>query len=1143
MRTKKFTAILLVLMLTLALSVPAFGADAAAPMEGSGSDPVTVSEPLLSDDSEQSSPSPAYSGGDILTLSDLAVIAAEWYGVSESTGLLPDGSDDSTGDDSGSSGGAGGTDDGSDLATHEAAAFYLLTFSGLKESQLGTYPSDTNAMAKSVGLTEGFEFDAQAPLTFDTYQVMLKNSKALYDALHAETKEPLFVNGLAQPIFDYDEVLRYCVYVETNYDTDGDGKLDLVKAVVQLPRDVLDGMKVASIYEARPYIPGCTSGSTPYVDGGFDIASMYAQPEPRTAAGTATTSEAAMAAVESDYNYWNPAEWIWDYEDLDWYDYFLVRGYAVIESGGIGTKGSEGFETCGTDLEIDAFKCIIEWLTGDRVAYTDKTSNIEIKADWSNGNVGMTGRSYGGTTTFGLATTGVKGLKTIVPSAGIASWYEYTNSQGISTRSNTAYTEGLAFMCAGRYLDPADWATIAESYGRYLRQQQLDQKALNGDYGEHWRIRDYTLDAKNINCSALIVHGLNDSNVRTKQSDLMYDAFKQAGQNVKLLFHQGHHLTPTYQSPVSDDGTQGRRTDLYEMYIDDETYDDVLNQWFSHYLYDVKNGAEKMAGVTVQSNVDGSWRTYDKWESSTDLRLDCSKFTEDASTMINSSAKKAGITSGNFIPKFIESTTSYSAMYAMDVEKDTTIKGTIKVNIKAAPNNYALPADTPLAASLEDASDIGDADFDWNSIMKNGEIDWDAVREKGYDRDTVMMILRDAPTADNSAAEAAAVLSDADTPSPAAIGKGDALMMSAMLVDMSEEEFDTYRENNVPKVVTSPGGVWIGGGLPNYDLFEYGTQSVKYKVIAAGWMDLYNPNAGYDSKSAAQTDRVELEPGKYYDYTLYLQPNIYTVKEGHKLALVIYTYDPSKYSAPSDSQQYSITIDNSATYATIPLDTVKSSGGGSHGGGGGGGSSSTTTPPATDKPATDTAIDAPSFSDVASHWASADIKFVAERKLMNGTSKTEFSPEMSMTRGMFVTVLGNLAGIDSGKYTANRFTDVKSSMYYTPFIDWAAQNGIVTGTSASTFAPEQPITRQEMAVILANYCKAVKVELEKTKDAVEFADSANIASWAEDAIAQMQTAGILSGKTNNRFDPEGTATRAEVAAMIHSYVLSLEAKK
>ena len=81
-------------------------------------------------------------------------------------------------------------------------------------------------------------------------------------------------------------------------------------------------------------------------------------------------------------------------------------------------------------LKSQLIKNIVEWLNGKRKAYSDKTSNYEVKADWSNGNVAMTGLSWAGTTTFGVASTGVEGLKTIVPAAGIASWYDHFNSQG-----------------------------------------------------------------------------------------------------------------------------------------------------------------------------------------------------------------------------------------------------------------------------------------------------------------------------------------------------------------------------------------------------------------------------------------------------------------------------------------------------------------------------------------------------------------------------------------------------------------------------------------------------------------------------------------------------------------------------------------
>ena len=98
------------------------------------------------------------------------------------------------------------------------------------------------------------------------------------------------------------------------------------------------------------------------------------------------------------------------------------------------------------------------------------------------------------------------------------------------------------------------------------------------------------------------------------------------------------------------------------------------------------------------------------------------------------------------------------------------------------------------------------------------------------------------------------------------------------------------------------------------------------------------------------------------------------------------------------------------------------------------------------------------------------------------------------------------------------------------------EKGIVSGTTATTFAPDSAVTRQEMAVIMANYAKALGYNVPKTREAVTFADNANIASWAKDAVKAMQMAGIINGKDSNKFDPTGTATRAEAAAVLHHYV-------
>ncbi|WP_442886008.1 S-layer homology domain-containing protein [Desulfotomaculum sp. 1211_IL3151] len=180
--------------------------------------------------------------------------------------------------------------------------------------------------------------------------------------------------------------------------------------------------------------------------------------------------------------------------------------------------------------------------------------------------------------------------------------------------------------------------------------------------------------------------------------------------------------------------------------------------------------------------------------------------------------------------------------------------------------------------------------------------------------------------------------------------------------------------------------------------------------------------------------------------------------------------------------------------------------------------------------------DVPVFSDIAEHWAKADIEFVAARGLFAGTGNNQFSPGTSMTRGMFVTALGRMAGIDTTAYKTSKFTDVTASSYYAPYVAWAAEKGIVSGTSTTTFAPDQNINREQMAVIMSNYAKVLGYTVPKTREAVTFVDSGSIASWAEDAVQSMQMAGILTGKDQNRFDPAASATRAEVAAVLHRYV-------
>ena len=178
----------------------------------------------------------------------------------------------------------------------------------------------------------------------------------------------------------------------------------------------------------------------------------------------------------------------------------------------------------------------------------------------------------------------------------------------------------------------------------------------------------------------------------------------------------------------------------------------------------------------------------------------------------------------------------------------------------------------------------------------------------------------------------------------------------------------------------------------------------------------------------------------------------------------------------------------------------------------------------------------PAFTDITGHWAADNILFAASRGLLSGTSDTTFSPDTGMTRGMFVTALGRLAGINPDSYQTGKFTDVKADAYYASYVNWAAQTGIVEGVTATTFAPDTNINREQMAVIMKNYAAKLGYDLPQTLKAVTFADNTQISSWAKDAVKSMQQAGILAGKNENKFDPKGTATRAEVATVLRQFV-------
>ena len=192
-----------------------------------------------------------------------------------------------------------------------------------------------------------------------------------------------------------------------------------------------------------------------------------------------------------------------------------------------------------------------------------------------------------------------------------------------------------------------------------------------------------------------------------------------------------------------------------------------------------------------------------------------------------------------------------------------------------------------------------------------------------------------------------------------------------------------------------------------------------------------------------------------------------------------------------------------------------------------------------DTTAPDTA-DTVSFTDLTGHWAADAAAYVTEKGLFQGTDPGLFSPDEGMSRGMFVTVLGRLAGIDPADYSAaSSFTDVDSSAYYSPYVNWAVENKLVTGADDTHFEPDAMLTREQAAVILHNYLTATGAQLTTDDSLPSFSDTDRISEYAKDAVRAIQTAGLMHGKENNCFDPTGTATRADVAVILQNLCQTL----
>lgn len=411
------------------------------------------------------------------------------------------------------------------------------------------------------------------------------------NAQKAGRSVPIFENGEAQivPAFeDPEKWIRHDLWVETEFDTDGDGKLDRMHVAVTRPHQTdSEGLKLPIVYVSSPYFAGVAQ----FVDGLFwDVKhELGAAAKERVQVEVVRTGERPIIS-NSHIKTWVP------------------RGYIVVHSSSPGTGLSQGSPTVGGDNESLAPKAVIDWLCGRIPGYSSIDGNEQVEAFWSTGKVGMTGTSYNGTIPLAAATTGVDGLEAIIPIAPNTSYYHYYRSNGL-VRSPGGYL-GEDIDVLYDFIHSGDESKRAYNNATVRdKEMKNGMDRITGDYNDFWAGRDYMNDMKPMKAALLMSHGFNDWNVMPEHSYRIYEAAKAKGLPCQIYYHQNGHGGPP---PMK-----------------------MMNRWFTRYLHQVENGVENDARAWIV-------RENDKREDPTAYKDYPNPATSDVTLYLNAGAPGKG---------------------------------------------------------------------------------------------------------------------------------------------------------------------------------------------------------------------------------------------------------------------------------------------------------------------------------------------------------------------------------------------------------------------------------------------------------------------------------------------------------------------
>jgi len=354
-------------------------------------------------------------------------------------------------------------------------------------------------------------------------------------------------HGETAGLYSYADAIRESVWVKAP-DGDGDGEMDLVTADIIRPSELEGVATVPVIMDASPYYLCCGRGN---------------ESERKTYDGNG-----------------NPQKFPLFYDN-----FFEPRGYAIVQVDMAGTARSTGCSDEGAASDVDSIKAVIDWLNG-RAQAIDSAGN-PVVADWANGDVGLIGKSYDGTLASAVAATGVEGLKTFVPIAAISSWYDYDRSQGLPYSFN--YPAWLSQVVESARTENVDCSGI----NSLMNQFDADE---SGAYTTFWSKRDYRLapapSARKVRASMFLVHGLQDTNVKTLNFGRWLAKLPKSRIEAKVWLSRLGHTDPF----------DFRRAQWV----------DTLHRWFDNQLMGIQNGILDEPRFDVEVSP-GMWIKTNSW--------------------------------------------------------------------------------------------------------------------------------------------------------------------------------------------------------------------------------------------------------------------------------------------------------------------------------------------------------------------------------------------------------------------------------------------------------------------------------------------------------------------------------------------------